>query len=225
MYIKAILQHYGLKYHNTYPLKNAEITFYTSPQCTTIAKDINNNNCVGLTNDDGKVSFEVNTNQNTVYYAKITRMPFGYSFPNSPILTARPCDFTSNASCAVFRHSTFDSIIIIPPKVYDFGLRSKIDPNIIIASYFAIAGNPGHTTWYYGIGRDIDGNPWRVDQYKLIYPTNTVYVWCDEGTQNRVENGRIVSGSTSQPWQGYPYFDQMFGAIRYVVHYYEQHVG
>lgn len=226
MYIAARLYHRGIESKVQHPLKNAEFTFYTSPQCTTIAKDINNNDCVGLTDNNGKVSFEVNTNQNTIYYVKVTRMPFGYKAINA-ITTVRPCDFNPDASSAVITQVMFDTIVVIPPKIYDFGLRSKIDPNIIIASYYyQIGSGSSKTTWYYGIGKDIDGNPWRVDEYKLIYPNSSVvYTWCDEGTQHRVEDGRIVTGQISQPWAGYPYFDQMFGAIINVVHYYEQHVG
>lgn len=218
MYITARLYHVSIYNKNKYPLRNAEITFYTSPQLTTIAKDINNNDCVGLTDSNGKVSFEVNTNQNTLYYCKVTRMPFGYSTPNFQTTIVRPCGFNPDASSAIYIHATYDTIIIIPPKLYVYGLKSKIDPDIIIAGYFPSSGK---IEWYYGTGLDIDGNPWRVDQYKLIYPNSSVvYVWCDEGTQNRVEDGRITGG-----WRGTPYFDQMFGDILYVVNRYEQHVG
>ena len=59
-----------------YYLKGAEITLYTSDGA--VAKDQNGNDCVGVSDENGHVSFTVVYDPEISYYAKETKAPAGY---------------------------------------------------------------------------------------------------------------------------------------------------
>ncbi len=121
--------------NHVYVLRNAEITIFTDENCTQIAKDINGNDCVGKTNENGEVEFIIITyDENQIFYAKETKAPFGYKICNTVIpIKGSPyygasedkTDYTEDTSlkesdgiCAI-NLKMFDKIIIIPPKTGD----------------------------------------------------------------------------------------------------------
>ena len=122
--------------NHEYVLKNAEISIYVDEKCTQLAKDINGNDCVGMTNEKGEVEFIIITyDENQTFYAKETKAPFGYKICEDVIpikgtayydgATNTKTTFTeadmareSDGVCAI-NLKMFDKIIIIPPKTGD----------------------------------------------------------------------------------------------------------
>ena len=122
--------------NHEYVLKNAEISIYVDENCTQLAKDINGNDCVGMTNEKGEVEFIIITyDENQIFYAKETKAPFGYKICEDVIpikgtayydgATNTKTTFTeadmareSDGVCAI-NLKMFDKIIIIPPKTGD----------------------------------------------------------------------------------------------------------
>lgn len=118
-----------------YVLKNAEISIYVDEECTQLAKDINGNDCVGTTNENGEVEFTILTyDENQIFYAKETKAPFGYTLCDTVIpikgtayytSTLDKTDYTEtdaskdSAGVCIINLKMFDKIIIIPPKTGD----------------------------------------------------------------------------------------------------------
>ena len=108
--------------NHSYMLKNAEITIYSDKECTTIAKDVNGKDCVGLTGEDGMVHFTILTyDVNSVFYAKETKAPFGYKI-NEDVFEVHPTTDRSkdeSAGQCLINIQILDKIIVIPPKTGD----------------------------------------------------------------------------------------------------------
>jgi hypothetical protein len=116
-------------------LKNAEISIYVDENCTQLAKDINGNDCVGTTNENGEVEFTILTyDENQTFYAKETKAPFGYKICDTVIpikgtayytSTSDTTDYTEtdtsteSAGVCAINLKMFDKIIVIPPKTGD----------------------------------------------------------------------------------------------------------
>lgn len=111
-----------------YFLKGAEITIYN--QDGTVAKDINGKECVGTTDKDGHVEFEVLYKENNTYYAKETKAPNGYSINNDKFeITASGTKNEKHKD--IIKITILDTAISIPPKTGDillvvFGLITLI---------------------------------------------------------------------------------------------------
>lgn len=150
--------------NHLYPLKNCEITLYTDPLGKNIATDLNGNPCVGLSDANGKVNFEVyDTNFETgglnKYYYSETKAPFGYKKING-VFRVQPTPSLNDAMLSVATLMMFDKIIIIPPKAYPDYLMNPFDTNQTIAGIFTNYSNGVYfgdsvVWWYY----DNNGQP------------------------------------------------------------------
>jgi LPXTG-motif cell wall-anchored protein len=121
--------------NHEYVLKNAEISIYVDEKCTQLAKDINGNDCVGMTNEQGIVEFIICTyDKDQVFYAKETKAPFGYKIcediipihasayygnVNTTTTFTETDAHRESAGMAAINLKMFDKIIIIPPKTGD----------------------------------------------------------------------------------------------------------
>lgn len=108
--------------NETHYLEGAEITIYSDKDCTTIAKDVNGNDCVGITNKDGLVDFTILTyDVNTVLYAKETKAPFGFKI-NEDVFEVHPSldrSTDESAGTCLISMKIADFAIVIPPKTGD----------------------------------------------------------------------------------------------------------
>ena len=105
--------------NNSYMLEGAEITIYSDKDCTVVAKDINGNNCVGVTNAEGVVEFTILTyDVNTTLYAKETKAPRGYLI-NEDVFEVHPTANRESAGQCLIEIEILDFIIVIPPKTGD----------------------------------------------------------------------------------------------------------
>ena len=105
-----------------YYLKNAEITIFNADG--TIAYDVNGNPCVGITNENGEVEFNLVYDRENTYYAQETKAPAGYSINPEKFEITPTSDRESEGVCLI-PVTILDTIIIIPPKTGDnmnFGL-------------------------------------------------------------------------------------------------------
>ena len=142
--------------NNQYPLKDCEITLYTfNNGVYTIAKDLNGNNCVGTTNNEGRLTFQVqDTNFDTggtiKYFAKETRAPFGYKMLDG-YYRVRPTPLQNDAISTPMGLIMFDKIIIIPPKT---GGWNEVLLNPYTGNY--VAGIFWQNTWGPGYFDNID---------------------------------------------------------------------
>lgn len=146
--------------NNQYPLKNCEVTLYTyNNGVYTIAKDVDNNDCIGETNNNGRCSFIVNdTNFDTggtiKYFAKETRAPFGYKLL-AGYHRVHPTPNQSDAMVTPMGVIMFDKIIIIPPKTGGWNevLLNPYTGNAIAEIFWAGPGGPDNyfdrINWYY----------------------------------------------------------------------------
>ena len=105
--------------NNSYMLEGAEITIYEDAECTIIAKDINGKDCIGVTDENGKVNFTIVTyDVNTVLYAKETKAPRGY-LVNEDVFEVRPTTDRESAGKCLIEIQILDMIIVIPPNTGD----------------------------------------------------------------------------------------------------------
>lgn len=95
-----------------YYLSGAEITIYTGDG--KVALDVNGNECVGLTDDNGHIEFEIRYVEGQTYYAKETKAPAGYNL-NEDKFQIKPVDAKGYGKEEIIPISIFDRIIIIPP--------------------------------------------------------------------------------------------------------------
>lgn len=134
MYIPLTAVHFGYNFIDDesinfpYYLNNTEITLYTDAACTNIAKDINNNNCVGTVQNGTLVFNVIDQSDENIYYAKCTRAPFGYRLET--FMRVVQCHPVKNILFyfPLFQGS-YDTIIKIPPKTggfYVYGKGSQI---------------------------------------------------------------------------------------------------
>lgn len=94
----------------SYPLKGAEFILYN--QNDEIVKDKLGNDCIGLTDENGIVIFEIFTNTEWTYYTKETKAPAGYKLEDKKI------ELTSNEDKKLISNvsiDVFNSTINIPP--------------------------------------------------------------------------------------------------------------
>ena len=96
-----------------YYLKDAEITIFNKDG--TVAKDINGKECIGLTDKDGQVKFNVVYDPDNTYYAQETKAPKGYNI-NPDKFELKPTGEKNKLGADVIKITILDSIIIIPPK-------------------------------------------------------------------------------------------------------------
>ena len=95
-----------------YYLSGAEITIYTGDG--KVALDVNGNECVGLTDENGHIEFEIRYVEGQTYYAKETKAPAGYNL-NEDKFQIKPVDAKGYGKEEIIPISIFDRIIIIPP--------------------------------------------------------------------------------------------------------------
>lgn len=106
-----------------YFIKGAEITIYNEDG--TIAKDINGEKCVGITDENGNVSFKVVYREDNTYYAQETKAPNGYAINNEKFkITATGEKDTDH--CDIIKVTILDEAIVIPPKTGDILLITMI---------------------------------------------------------------------------------------------------
>ena len=99
-----------------YFLKGAEITIFNEDG--TIAKDIDGNDCVGVTDENGEVNFTVLYKENNTYYAQETKAPSGYNINNDKF-EITPSNDRESAGTDLIKISILDTSIVIPPKTND----------------------------------------------------------------------------------------------------------
>ena len=99
-----------------YYLKNAEITIFNADG--TIAYDVDGNPCVGITNENGEVEFNLVYDRENTYYAQETKAPAGYSINPEKFEIIPTSDRESEGVCLI-PVTILDTIIIIPPKTGD----------------------------------------------------------------------------------------------------------
>ena len=93
-----------------YFLKGAEITIYKEDG--TVAKDVNGKDCVGITDENGNVSFKVPYGK---YYAKETKAPSGYSLSTDKYEVIPKTKDRQDITHDIIKITVLDSAIIIPP--------------------------------------------------------------------------------------------------------------
>ena len=103
-----------------YFLKDAEITIYKKAteegKEDTIAKDVNGNDCVALTDENGMVDFTVMyIDENDQFYAMETKAPRGYNICEDKF-EIHPSGDRESAGTDLIKISILDAIIVIPPK-------------------------------------------------------------------------------------------------------------
>lgn len=100
----------------SYYLAGAEITVYTGDG--QVARDVNGNECIGVTGADGKVEFQIMYQEGQTYYAMETKAPAGYQL-NTDKFDITPTDTKAYGTTEIIPISIFDKMIIIPPKTGD----------------------------------------------------------------------------------------------------------
>jgi len=106
------------KLRTYYMLKGAEITIYNADG--TIAKDINGNDCVGVTDENGLVWFHLYQHTWDHYYAKETKAPKGYAICNDKFDIYATDDMSKDVDGAYqINVNVFDMWLLIPPKTGD----------------------------------------------------------------------------------------------------------
>ena len=145
--------------NNQYPLRDCEITLYTlNNDVYTIAKDLNGNDCVGTTDNNGRLTFNVqDTNFDTggsiKYFAKETRAPFGYKLLDG-YWSVRPTPLQNDAISTPMSLLMFDKIIIVPPKFggWNEALLNPYTGNPLAEIWWQSSYGPGYFDdihWYY----------------------------------------------------------------------------
>ena len=128
--------------HN-YPLKNCEITLYRyNAGVYTIAKDLNGNDCIGMTDNNGRCSFMVTDSHfdsggGIQYFAEETTAPFGYKRLTGKY-AVRPTPNQNDPIVTRMGLLMFDKIIIIPPKTGGWN-------EVLLNPY---TGNPIAEVWW-----------------------------------------------------------------------------
>ena len=115
-----------------YYLKDAEITIYyveldengelmkneDGTIAYKVAKDVNGNDCIGMTDENGNVDFSIYYDENYKYFAKETKAPAGYNICEDYFELVPDENRESLGTCLI-KVDILDAIIIIPPKTGD----------------------------------------------------------------------------------------------------------
>ena len=101
-----------------YFLKDAEITIFkkgVNGEPDTIAKDVNGNDCVGMTDENGQVDFTViYYSEEDEFYAMETKAPRGYQLCEDKF-EIYPTGDRESLGTDLIKISILDAIIIVPP--------------------------------------------------------------------------------------------------------------
>lgn len=159
--------------NNNVPLKNCEITLYKKVNGVLVkAQDLNGNDCVGLTDAKGRVSFNVydtdfDIGGNIEYWAQETAAPFGYKrlYGSYPV---RPTPTQNDPIVTRMGLLMFDKIIIIPPKTGGWN-------EVLLNPY---TGNPIAEIWWNS--RFPNDRNW--DRIYWYYYDNTGHATTESGT-------------------------------------------
>ena len=114
-----------------YFLKGAEITIFDKDD--KIVKDIDGNDCVGVTDENGEVNFTILYDEDNSYYAKETKAPNGYHI-NEDKFEIKPTGDRESLGTDLIKITILDSIIVIPPVPKTF------DVILIVTSIMAVIG-------------------------------------------------------------------------------------
>ena len=95
-----------------YFLKGAEITIYDDKD--NIVKDVDGKDCVGITDENGHVEFNVIYNDKVIYYAKETKAPNGYNINNNKF-EIKPTTEHDKEHKNIIKVTILDTAISIPP--------------------------------------------------------------------------------------------------------------
>ena len=116
-----------------YYLKDAEITIFNEDG--SIAKDVNGVDCVGMTGEDGSVSFRIKYDKNNHMYAMETKAPAGYQLSTEKFyITLNEAGIPDFGTIKI---NILDAIIIIPPQTGDAINLSVLYGVMIISIIFA----------------------------------------------------------------------------------------
>ena len=104
----------GDKDKTNYFLKGAEITVYTTDG--KIAKDVDGKDCVGISDENGLVSFNVPYGE---YYAMETKAPNGYNISTEKYTIKPTIKGREDVAIDTIKVTILDTAIVIPPKTGD----------------------------------------------------------------------------------------------------------
>jgi hypothetical protein len=103
------------------PLKGAEISIFNSKD--EVIKDRFGKDCVGITDEEGKVTFEILAYKNETYYAKETKAPAGYHSNPAKFELVRDENGNLKAEIDI---EILDNLLIIPPTPVKTGDETNI---------------------------------------------------------------------------------------------------
>lgn len=115
-----------------YYLKDAEITIFYAEKgedgeylkdadgniIYKVAKDVNGNDCVAVTDENGNVDFSIFYDENVTFFAKETKAPAGYQLCDD-YFEITPDENRESLGTCLIKINILDAIIIIPPKTGD----------------------------------------------------------------------------------------------------------
>ena len=149
-----------------YYLKDAEITIFYAEKgedgellkdadgniIYTVVKDVNGNDCIALTDENGNVDFSFYWDETKVYFAKETKAPAGYQICDT-YFELTPDENRESLGTCLIKINILDAIIIIPPKTGDdmpLGIITVIAVlaviGIIGSAFFLVKRNKKTTT-------------------------------------------------------------------------------
>ena len=124
------------KLRTYYMLKGAEITVFNADG--SIAKDINGNDCIGVTDKDGLVTFEMYQYDWEYFYVMETKAPKGYALCKDQFWIHATDENSKDADGAFqINVNIFDMWLLIPPKTGD---NVHVLPLILLAVLFVLGG-------------------------------------------------------------------------------------
>lgn len=124
------------KLRTYYMLKGAEITVFNADG--SIAKDINGNDCIGVTDKDGLVTFEMYQYDWEYFYVMETKAPKGYALCKDQFWIHATDENSKDADGAFqINVNIFDMWLLIPPKTGD---NVPVLPLILLAVLFVLGG-------------------------------------------------------------------------------------
>ena len=149
-----------------YYLKDAEITIFYAEKgedgellkdadgniIYTVVKDVNGNDCIAMTDENGNVDFSFYWDETKVYFAKETKAPAGYQICDT-YFELTPDENRESLGTCLIKINILDAIIIIPPKTGDdmpLGIITVIAVlaviGIIGSAFFLVKRNKKTTT-------------------------------------------------------------------------------
>lgn len=149
-----------------YYLKDAEITIFYAEKgedgellkdadgniIYTVVKDVNGNDCIAMTDENGNVDFSFYWDETKVYFAKETKAPAGYQICDT-YFELTPDENRESLGTCLIKINILDAIIIIPPKTGDdmpLGIITTIAIlaviGIIGSAFFLVKRNKKTTT-------------------------------------------------------------------------------